>query len=131
MRERLLKLRDKIIGSTSDYPDEFGEDYLEIDTEKNADQPKQKIVVKPFVINEFNDVKAPLEALREGFTIALINIGPIRNADLIELKRVVNKLRKICEAIDGDIAGFDENWLIVTPSFAHIHRNPAAQSDSL
>lgn len=131
MRERLLKLRDKIIGSSSDYPDEFGEDYLEIDTEKNADQPKQKIVVKPFVINEFNDVKAPLEALREGFTIALINIGPIRSSDLIELKRVVNKLRKICEAIDGDIAGFDENWLIVTPSFAQIHRNPAAQPDSL
>ncbi|MFH0752019.1 MAG: cell division protein SepF [archaeon] len=131
MRERLLKLRDKIIGSTNDYPDEFGEDYLEIDTNQTKEQPKQKIVVKPFVINEFSDVKAPLEALREGYTIALINIGPIRNEDLIELKRVVNKLRKTCEAIEGDIAGFDENWLIVTPSFAQIHRNAAVQTDAL
>ncbi len=122
MREKLLRLKEKIIGSSSDYPDEYGEDYLDIDTEQHADKSKQKIVVKPFVINEFNDVKAPLEALREGFTIALINIGPIRNVDIVELKRVVNKLRKTCEAIEGDIAGFDENWLIVTPSFAQIHR---------
>lgn len=123
MRERLLKLRDKIIGATNDYPDEFGEDYLEIETEQQKDQVKQKIVIRPFVINEFNDVKAPLDCLREGYTIALVNIGPIKEKDLIELKRVVNKLKKTCEAIEGDIAGFDENWLIVSPSFAKIHRN--------
>ncbi len=122
MRERLLRLRDKIIGAASDYPDQFGEDYLEIDTEQKEAAPKQRVVVKPFVINEFSDVKGPLEALREGYTIALVNIGPIKEKDLIELKRVVNKLKKTCEAIEGDIAGFDENWLIVTPSFAHISR---------
>ncbi len=123
MRETLLRLKDKIIGSTNDYPDEFGEDYLEIDTEQKAGQQKQKVVVKPFVIREFVDVKAPLEALREGYTIALINIGPIKDKDIIELKRVVNKLKKTCEAIEGDIAGFDENWLIITPSFAQISRS--------
>lgn len=128
MREKLLKLRDKIIGSSSDYPDEYGEDYLEIDTEQQKAEPKQKVVVKPFVINEFNDVKAPLEALREGFTIALINVAPIKKQDLIELKRVVNKLKKTCEAIEGDLAGFDEDWLIATPSFAQIHRNQQVPS---
>ncbi len=132
MREKLLRLRDKIIGSRSDYPDEFGEDYLEIDTEKQGSEKKQGVVVKPFVIKEFNDVKAPLEALREGYTIALVNIGPIKAQDVIELKRVVNKLKKTCEAIEGDIAGFDEDWLIVTPSFAKIYRagaqGPAMES---
>lgn len=130
MREKLLKLRDKIIGSKSDYPDEFGEDYLEIDTEQKDSEVKQKVVVKPFVIREFSDVKAPLEALREGFTIALVNVGPIKNQDIIELKRVVNKLKKTCEAIEGDIAGFDENWLIVTPSFAQIYRSQASDKPS-
>jgi len=128
MRDTLLKIRDKIIGSSSDYPDDYGEDYLEIETEPKAAEEKQKIVVKPFVIHEFNDVKEPLEALREGYTVALINIGPIRSQDLIELKRVVNKLKKTCEAIEGDIAGFDEDWLIVTPSFAKIYRNPTVKS---
>ncbi len=122
MHKSLLKLKDKILGTSSDYPDDYGEDYLEIDTEKQIADPKQRVVVKPFVIKEFNDVKAPLEALREGYTIALVNIGPIKAQDVIELKRVVNKLKKTCEAIEGDIAGFDEDWLIVTPSFAKISR---------
>lgn len=131
MRDKLLRLKDKILGSSSDYPDEFGEDYLEIDTEQQKSEAKQKVIVKPFVINEFGDVKAPLEALREGFTIALINIAPIKKQDLIELKRVVNKLKKTCEAIEGDIAGFDEDWLIVTPSFAQIQRGQQAQTTAV
>jgi len=42
---------------------------------------------------------------------------------MIELKRVVNKLRKTCDAIDGDIAGFGEDWLVATPNFASVDRN--------
>lgn len=131
MRDKLLRLRDRIIGSTNDYPDEFGEDYLEIDTEQQETPQKPQVNVKPYVIREFSDVKAPLEALREGYTIALINIGPVKENDLIELKRVVNKLKKTCEAIEGDIAGFDENWLIVTPSFAKISRSQPSSVEGL
>jgi len=60
--------------------------------------------------------------LREGTTIALINIRPLKDKDIIELKRAVNKLKKTCDAIEGDIAGFGEDWIVVTPSFAQIYR---------
>ena len=42
--------------------------------------------------------------------------------DIVELKRVVNKLKKTCDAIEGDIAGFGEDWVVVTPGFAHVYR---------
>ena len=117
-----LKIKDKILGKSegANYPDEFTEDYIEIGAEDM--EGKSKIIVRPFTVEEFGDIKPALDSLREGFTIALINIRPIKERDLIELKRTVNKLKKTSEAIGGDIAGFGEDWLVVTPCFAPVHR---------
>ena len=116
------KIKDKFLGSAEkgDYPEEFTDDYIEIGTE-DVDG-KTKIIVRPFTIEDFGDIKPVLDSLREGFTIALVNIRPIKDKDLIELKRTVNKLKKTSEAIGGDIAGFGDDWLVVTPSFATVHR---------
>lgn len=117
----LTKIKNKLKGGYSDFPDEFKEDYVEIDTKKNIG-PKSKIVVRPFIIEDFPDIKPALDALREGYTIALVNIGPLKEKDLVELKRAVNKLKKTCDAIEGDIAGFGEDWIVVTPNFAQVYR---------
>lgn len=123
MRDTFSRFKEKMFGGSSkDYPEDFAEDYLEIDTDKLT-KGKARVVVKPFVITEFEDVKPALDALREGYTIALVNIRPIRDKDIIELKRAVNKLKKTCDAIEGDIAGFGEDWIVVTPSFAQVHRS--------
>ncbi len=50
----------------------------------------------------------------------------MKDKDIVELKRAINKLKKTCDAIDGDIAGFGEDWIVVTPSFAEVHRHPTA-----
>lgn len=100
------------------------EGYVEIDTSATEDG-KAKIIVRPFTIEDFSDIKPILDSLREGYTIALINIKPLKDKDLIELKRAVNKLKKTTDAIEGDIAGFGEDWIVVVPSFAHIHRDAA------
>jgi SepF-like predicted cell division protein (DUF552 family) len=97
------------------------EEYVEIDHNKNK-EPDQKVIVRPFEITDFQDVKPILDALRESYTIALINIKPLKEKDLLELKRAINKLKKTCEAIDGDIAGFGDDYIVVTPNFAEIHR---------
>ena len=125
MRDILLKLKDKIISreisGDDSFPDEFNEDYIELETSTDKGS-RSKIVVRPFVIEDFIDIKPALDCLREGYTIALINIKPLKDKDIVELKRAVGKLRKTCEAMDGDIAGFGEDWLVATPSFANIHR---------
>src|SRR3989338_1526057 len=73
------------------------EDYLELDT--NEKTPRSKILVKSYIIREFGDIKDPIDALRDGYTIALINIKPLKDKDLVELKRTVSKLKKVCDAI--------------------------------
>ena len=121
------RLKERLgFSNTQYYEEDFGNsgDYVEIETGKDhVAAKKSKIMVKPFVIEDFADVKDTLDALRDGYTIALVNIKPLREKDIIELKRAINKIKKTCDAIEGDIAGFGEDWIVVTPSFAQIYRN--------
>jgi len=106
-------------------PVEAEEGYVELDTE--SEDVKSKIIVRPFVLDDFEGIKPILDALREGATIALINIKPLKDKDLVELKRAINKLKKTCDAIEGEIAGFGEDWIVVTPSFAQIYKSKATK----
>jgi SepF-like predicted cell division protein (DUF552 family) len=103
-------------------PEDAEEEYVELDT-VTATDAKSKIVVRPFVLDDFSDVKPILDALREGYTICLVNIRPLKEKDLVELKRAINKLKKTADAINGDIAGFGDDYLVATPSFAEIYRS--------
>ncbi len=106
-----------------------GQDYVELDSLQNEDI-KSKVVVRPYVLEDFSDIKEILDTLREGTTIALINIKPLKDKDLVELKRSINKLKKTCDAIKGDIAGFGDDYIVVTPSFARIYRSKASSASS-
>ena len=99
-------------------------EYIEIDLGKEV--KKAKILVRPFVLKTFEDVGPIINSLREGYTIALIDIKPLRSKDIIELKRAISKIKKTADALEGSIAGFGENVIIATPPFADIHRNPEA-----
>lgn len=103
------------------YDEDFENEYVQIDPTKDIGS-KAKIVVKSFVVTNFEDIKDALDAIREGYTIALVNIRPLKDKDVLELKRTVNKLKKTADAIEGDIAGISEDWIVITPAFAHIYR---------
>lgn len=132
MKSLFLRIKRKISGEDSDFnvPDEIEENYVELSSEP-TEQGKSKILVRPFVLEDFGDVKEILDVLREGYTIALINIKPLRDKDLVELKRAINKLKKTCDANEGDIAGFGEDWIAITPSFARIYREKSSPKINL
>src|SRR3989344_3957311 len=119
MKDLFSKFKEKFSTPPSNYGFE-GEDYIEINPAETKE--KIRITVKPFIINDFSDIKNPIDSLREGRTIALLNIRPLKDKDIIELKRAVNKLKKTCDAVEGDIAGFGEDWIVMTPSFARVYR---------
>jgi SepF-like predicted cell division protein (DUF552 family) len=75
-----------------------GEDYLEIDV-NGAQEAKNRVVVRPFTLKQYDDITDILNALREGYTIAVIDIKPLRTKDVIELKRSVAKIKKTVEAM--------------------------------
>ena len=85
-------------------------------------EEKARITVRPYVIEDFEHIKPILDSLWDGRTVALINIKPLKDKDLVELKRAINKLKNTCDAIEGDIAGFGEDWIAAIPSFGHIYR---------
>ncbi len=118
---------DKIKKAFSDpmSQDEFSEDYLEIDF--GAEKEDHKVFVKLFVLKNYDDITEILNSLREGYTIAIIDIKYLRKKDSIELKRAISKIKKTADALDGSIAGFGENMVIVTPSFAKIHKQPLSR----
>lgn len=96
-------------------------DYIEVDVGKGEDK-KSKVIVRPFVLKTFEDTNRILEILREGNTIALIDIKPLKQKDVVELKRSISKLKKTMDALEGNIAGFGENTLVATPSYIDIFR---------
>ena len=127
MKDFFLQLKERFTRPVEDEPVE-GESYVEVANSSGKDE-KAKVTVRPFVMEEFEDIKEVLDVLREGTTIALINIRPLKEKDLVELKRAISKLRKTCEAIEGDIAGFGEDYVVAVPYFAKIHRQNAANSE--
>jgi len=120
MKNFFSSLKAKISGPGYEELDSNEPEYVELDHENP--ETKSKIVVRPFQLEDFEDIKPILDSLREGYTIALVNIRPLKDRDLIELKRAINKLKKTTDAIEGEIAGFGEDYIIVTPAFATIHK---------
>jgi len=108
------KLRDAFTGSNGSQVDE---DYLEIDLEQ--EKKENKVLVKLFLLKDYEDTNHILNALRGGYTIAIIDIKNLKKKDPIELKRAVSKIKKTAEALEGSIAGFGD-VVVVTPSFATI-----------
>ena len=103
--------------------DREGDEYLEIDL--GQEETTNKVMVKLFVLKQYEEVTEILNALREGYTIAVIDIKTLRQKDSIELKRAISKIKKTTDALEGSIAGFGENTVIVTPSFATISKEIA------
>ena len=97
------------------------EEYLELDLNA-AKREDSKVIVKPFVLRDYEGMEEILNALRTGYTIAVIDIKPLKSKDLIELKRAISKIKKTVDALEGTIAGFGDNIVLATPSFAHIHK---------
>lgn len=115
------KIKDgfsRLMGSSREEPE-----YIEIDLGQEA--KKSKVMVRPFVLKKFEDVNDILNSLREGYTIAVVDIRPLKSKDIIELKRAIAKIKKTADALEGNIAGFGESIILVTPQFAEIYRSAA------
>lgn len=100
---------------------EMGEEqFIELDTE-SATAPSGKVPIRVEKMEDFSDTDRIQKIMRDG-SIVLVKIKALRSKDVSELKRAIDKLRKTTVAMNGDIAGIDEDFIIVCPSFAHVVR---------
>jgi len=96
------------------------EEFIELDTQ-DVETPTGKVPIKVDKLEDFSDTDRIQKQIRDG-NIVLVKIKTLRGKDISELKRAIDKLRKTCIATNGDIAGIDEDWVILCPSYAHIAR---------
>ena len=80
-----------------------GDEYIEIDLTK--EEKDHKVMVKLFTLKQYEDINEVLNALREGYTITIVDIKTLKQKDPIELKRAISKLKKTTDALEGTIAG--------------------------
>ena len=109
--------------------DEFTSDFIEIDLEQ--EKSDSKVFIKTFVLKVYEDISPILNSLREGYTIAVIDIRTLKSKDVIELKRAISKIKKTVEALEGKIAGFGENIVIATPSKVFDIQKGAAETPEI
>ena len=114
---------DKIKKSFSDTFSEEGPEYIEIDLGREV--KRAKVIVRPFVLKSFEDITPILNALREGYTIAVIDFKVLKKRDVIELKRAISKIKKTVDALEGSISGFGDSIILATPGFAEIYKSAA------
>jgi SepF-like predicted cell division protein (DUF552 family) len=95
------------------------ESYVEVDESKLAN--KKGINIKIEELNSFADTDKIQNIVREG-NVVFLRIKNLRQKDINELKRSVDKLKKTIIANEGDIVGVDEDFLILTPKFVKVFR---------
>ena len=110
----------KIIEKLKGDEEETGDEFLEVNEEPEAGQVNVRIET----LKNYSDADKVQNLVREG-NVVFLRIKELREKDINELKRSVDKIRKTCSAMNGDIVGVDEDFLIITPSFAKIYRGKA------
>lgn len=94
-------------------------EYIELDT--SAEGMAGKVPIRIEKMDDFADTDRIQKAIRDG-SVVFVKIKSLKEKDMSELKRAIDKLRKTCIAMNGDIAGIDEDYIVLCPSFAHVAR---------
>jgi SepF-like predicted cell division protein (DUF552 family) len=116
-----MGLRDMFSRREEEFDEFAGDDYMEVNL-MDADERKMgKLGIRIESLDDFSDTENILKQVREG-SVIFLRIKGLRDKDMGELKRAVEKLKKGVAANNGDIAGVEQDWLVLSPHYAMIHR---------
>lgn len=101
--------------------DKEEEAYIEVNT-MDSEERRGKIGIRVEKLNDFSDTDRILRSIRNG-NVIFVKIKGLKEKDIGELKRAVEKLKKSVTANNGDIAGVEQEWLIITPEYASVERD--------
>lgn len=92
--------------------------------EKSVSRPQgvselEPIYIKSMELHSLVDVQEVSDELRAG-NIMILDISMLMNQDPAELKRAIDQLKGICQAIGGDVGRLTESKVLATPRFVNI-----------
>ncbi|MBI2005265.1 MAG: cell division protein SepF [Candidatus Aenigmarchaeota archaeon] len=100
-------------------PPENPEDKVELNEDLFKEERHFEVAVEN--LKAFSDAERIQGMVREG-KLVFLRIKEMRENDINELKRAVERLKKTINASDGDIVGVDEDVLIICPPNARVFR---------
>jgi len=83
---------------------------------------EKKMALQTCSLEAFTDTETILSTIRNGDKIVLVKIRALREKDITELKRSINRIKAHCAATGGDMAAIDDNWVIIVPPTIGIDR---------
>jgi SepF-like predicted cell division protein (DUF552 family) len=111
----------KIFAKRPEDSDTEGESYVEVNVMDSHERKTGTMGIRIEKLTEFSDTDRILKHIRKG-SVIFLKIKDLREKDMGELKRAVDKLKKTVVANNGDIAGVESDWLILTPEYAAVER---------
>jgi SepF-like predicted cell division protein (DUF552 family) len=93
----------------------------EVEVPEESQVPSSQVIVRIETLRDFVDIDRIARNVREG-SIVFIKTRELQRKDLGEFQNCVAKLKRVSASYGFDLAGTDEGYLIVTPTFAKIAR---------
>lgn len=104
------------------------EDYVELQIPEGEFQAAAAgRFVKVCKLKGFADVDIVVRELSDG-NIVVLDIKPLAERSMNELRHAVDEVKDICLSMGGDIAGLSEYHLIITPPSVRIDREPGSRA---
>ncbi len=113
-------MKFKIFGSENEIIPEDNEGWVEVNMEE-VRPASGNLGITIEKLNEFADTERILRSVRKG-NVIFLKIKGLKEKDIGELKRAVEKLKKAVVANNGDIAGVEQDWLVLTPDAVNVER---------
>jgi SepF-like predicted cell division protein (DUF552 family) len=128
IKEFLTKM---VTGQPSNAPVGGFQDYVRLEPEADfatgINAPERYVSV--YKLRGFSDVDSCTGQLSDG-NIVLLDIKPLADRSMTELKHAIDEIKEICVSMGADIAGLGENHLILTPPNVKILRAKGDEFES-
>lgn len=102
-------------------PEQPKDEYIEVNVMDSEYRPSGKLGIRIEKLEDFADTEKILKSVRLG-NVVFLKIKTLKEKDVGELKRAVDKIKKTITANNGDIVGVEQDWLVLTPQFARVER---------
>jgi SepF-like predicted cell division protein (DUF552 family) len=76
-------------------------------------QPRLKLGL--MVMERYADLEKVLSKFRKGDSVILVKVSPMRDRDMSELKKAIDRLKTHCNVTGSDLAALDDNWVVLVP----------------
>ena len=95
------------------------EEFTELPIDLEDKQEHMKVVIEK--LDDFTDTDRIIRKVRTG-SIAVVNIKGMKERSMDELKHAISKFKTAVSMFNGDIVGVGDEFVILTPGTAKIHR---------